>query len=264
MDMGRRFRRARLEAGLSQSQLCENVVSRNMLSQIESGTARPSLATLEILAQRLQKPVGYFFGEDSQVSGERTQAEEAWKAYRQGDSQKAAKILNGQENPDQFQDIPVLRALILLDLTQQALEEKRNRYAGELLRQVLKEVQNMEPLKRKALLLQGRLEGQPADPICRELPSLDQELLLRARAALEQKDGDRACQLLEAAEDRQDPQWAMLRGKACLLQGHFKNAARYFHQAEKAFPEEASPYLEQCYRELEDYKQAYFYACRQK
>ena len=53
MDMGQRFRRARREAGLTQAQLCQGVVSRNMLSQIEGGTAKPSLSTLEILAERL-------------------------------------------------------------------------------------------------------------------------------------------------------------------------------------------------------------------
>jgi len=34
--------------------------------------------------------------------------------------------------------------------------------------------------------------------------------------------------------------------------------------AEHVFPMETAAYLEQCYRELEDFKQAYFYACKQK
>ena len=264
MNMGERFRQARLEAGLSQSQLCRDVISRNMLSQIESGGAKPSLSTLIILAERLKKPVGYFFGEDSDVLNGRAQAEAAWKEFHQGNIQEAAKILNNRKELDKFQDVSLLKALILMDLIQKAIEEKRYLYAQEMLHWVMQEVRDFPSLRRRALLLQGRLKGQRAEPLCRELPSLDEELLLRARASLEKKDPERASRLLEAAEDRSSPEWAMLRGRVYLLEGHFRSAARCFHQAEQQFPSETSPYLEQCYRELEDFKQAYFYACRQK
>ena len=64
MDIGKQLRRARLEAGMSQRQLCGELITRNMLSQIENGAALPSIPTLVILAGRLHKPVGYFFGEE--------------------------------------------------------------------------------------------------------------------------------------------------------------------------------------------------------
>ena len=133
MHMGERFRSARLEAGLSQSQLCRDVVSRNMLSQIESGTAKPSLSTLEILAQRLGKPVGWFFGEDTEISGGRSQAEEAWSAYKDGRLSEAARILDSRKDLERFQDVALLKAMVLLDLTEQAVEEQRYPYARELL-----------------------------------------------------------------------------------------------------------------------------------
>ena len=60
MSLGERLRQARLEAGLSQRQLCGERITRNMLSQLESGAASPSVATLSYLAARLGKPVGYF------------------------------------------------------------------------------------------------------------------------------------------------------------------------------------------------------------
>ena len=53
MELGQRLRQARQAAGLSQRQLCGDTITRNMLSQIENGTARPSMQTLEILAERL-------------------------------------------------------------------------------------------------------------------------------------------------------------------------------------------------------------------
>jgi transcriptional regulator with XRE-family HTH domain len=60
MEIGMRIKNARFAAGLSQRQLCGDVITRNMLSLIESGRARPSMDTLAYLAQRLGKPMGYF------------------------------------------------------------------------------------------------------------------------------------------------------------------------------------------------------------
>lgn len=260
--MGERIRQARLEAGMSQNQLCQGLVTRNMLSQIENGTAKPSLSTLEALAKRLSKPVCYFFGEED--LGDRAQVDRAWRAFRRGDALEAARILDGQKTAPRFEDVSLLKTLVLLDLAEKAIQEKRFLYAREMLTWIQEENWDLPEVKRRTLLLMGRLEGQQAEPVCSALASLDPELLLRARAALEQKNPDRAARLLDAAEDRKNPDWAMLRGRAYLMDGHFRKAARCFHQAEKAYPQETSPYLEQCYRELEDFKKAYFYACRQK
>ena len=65
MEIGDRIKQARLDAGLSQRQLCGEVITRNMLSLIESGKARPSMDTLTYLAEQLGKPVGHFLGEQS-------------------------------------------------------------------------------------------------------------------------------------------------------------------------------------------------------
>ena len=54
MELGEKLRQARLEAGFSQRQLCGEEITRNMLSQIEHGTAKPSMKTLQFLAARLE------------------------------------------------------------------------------------------------------------------------------------------------------------------------------------------------------------------
>ena len=54
MTLGEKLKQARLDAGLSPRQLCGDVITRNMLSQIENGSARPSMATLSYLASRLE------------------------------------------------------------------------------------------------------------------------------------------------------------------------------------------------------------------
>ena len=57
MELGQRLKAARLEMGLSQRQLCGDVITRNMLSQIENGSARPSMDTLRYLAAQLGRPI---------------------------------------------------------------------------------------------------------------------------------------------------------------------------------------------------------------
>ena len=64
MELGEKILQARKSAGLSQRQLCGDVITRNMLSQIEHGTAKPSMDTLKYLASQLGKPISYFLEED--------------------------------------------------------------------------------------------------------------------------------------------------------------------------------------------------------
>ena len=61
MELGEKLRQARLRLGLSQRQVCGDQITRNMLSRIENGAARPSMKTLGCLAARLGKPVSYFW-----------------------------------------------------------------------------------------------------------------------------------------------------------------------------------------------------------
>ncbi len=64
MELGEKIRARRRDLKMTQSELAGEFVTRNMLSQIESGRATPSLSTLRYLAERLLLPVGYFFSEE--------------------------------------------------------------------------------------------------------------------------------------------------------------------------------------------------------
>lgn len=227
MELGEKILQARQELGLSQRQLCGEEITRNMLSQIEHGAARPSMKTLRYLALRLGKPVSYFLDEE------------------------AEPVPANQ----------VLEALTRMDKAEKALEQQRYPYVKELLEDL---PISYPELNRKRLLLLARLPGVDIQMLCRELPSLDSELFLRAGAAVESGDTSRALHLLEAMEDKTAPSWHMLMGILLLRQKNYSAAAGQFHLAEAALPMETAGYLEQCYRELEDFKQAYFYACKQK
>ena len=155
MELGEKIRQARLDAGLSQRQLCGEVITRNMLSLIESGRARPSMDTLLHLAQQLGKPVGYF------------------------------------------------------------LEEQ-------------------------------------ADPP--ESPERKQTRLALARQC--------AAVLEDAAH--KDESWYLLRGQIAFSVGEYARAADCLKRAERVYPKLCLAALEQCYRELGDFKMAYEYACKQR
>lgn len=220
MELGEKLRKARKAAGLSQRQLCGDAITRNMLSQIEHGTAKPSMGTLQYLASRLQKPVSYFL-EDGD-----TAPLEVWNRLCQAET---------------------------------ALAQGKHRYGAQLLEAVDTDIPE---LKRKKLLLLARIPGGDLESVCRELPTLDEELLLRAGVAFGKEQWDRCLHLLESMEEKNLPQWHLLRGKISLAQSQPKEAAEYFLKAGEN--REVYALLEQCYREMEDYKQAYFYAVKQK
>lgn len=268
MELGQLLRQARLDAGLSQRQLCGEEITRNMLSQIEHGTARPSMDTLRYLANRLEKPLSYFLEEDTVTSPNQQVMADARAAWIQKDFAGVLRILNayrpGDEVFDQEQGLLVF--LSCMELAKQAFSEGRNPYAAQLLaRATLTEsVYITDAMRRQCSLRTAQVRPERLADIIAELPPDDTELLLRARLALEQGDGQKAGQLLRAASDQEDPQWNLLQGQAFLASGEYRAAAECYHRAEKQYPRETAQALEQCYRELEDYKMAYHYACLQR
>ena len=140
----------------------------------------------------------------------------------------------------------------------EALTAGKNLYAAQLL-----ELVDAPLLLREKLLLRARIPGADLTKISAQLPGLDEELLLRAESALISEDLQRCRCLLDACEDRESPRWLFLRGKLHMAQSHWEPAAARLKAVEDIYPE-AMAMLEICFRELDDYKQAYAYACRQK
>ena len=63
MDIGRKIKTIRVEKLMTQNELAGELITRNMLSQIENGIAQPSLSTVSYLAKRLGVPAGYLLSE---------------------------------------------------------------------------------------------------------------------------------------------------------------------------------------------------------
>lgn len=263
MELGEKLRKARLEAGLSQRQLCGDAITRNMLSQIEHGTAKPSMDTLKALAARLGKPVSYFLEDTAVVSPNQEIMASARRLYDAQEYAQSALVLESYRAPDETYDREhqLLEVLLCMNMAEAALAQGREPYARELLEKAAawQPQYCREALERRRLLLLGRIRGQN---VSGDLPSLDEELLLRAEEAIEENKWHRAGCLLDAAEDTEASRWNLLRGEVFLAEKKYPEAAQCFHRAEQAFS--CFGKLETCYREMGDYKQAYAYARKQK
>lgn len=269
MELGEKLRQARLDAGLSQRQLCGDIITRNMLSQIENGSARPSMDTLRYLASRLGRSLSYFLEDTAVTSPNQAVMDSARKAFAAGSFSEALETLEGYRSPDDVfdQEYGLLRALCLMELARLAVTEDRLPYARELLERAAEAgaaTAYFSPaLERQRLLLLADAAADTA-VIVQALPADDRELMLRARAALDSGDASRAGACLDAAENRESSHWHLLRGQADLAQKKYAGAASHFHRAEEAFPAQTARALEECYRELGDFKRAYEYACKQR
>ncbi len=73
--VGERIRVLRQSRGMTQSELADGEVTRNMLSRIENGAALPSLPTLVAIASRLDVPVGALLGDFDSYSEQKTRTE---------------------------------------------------------------------------------------------------------------------------------------------------------------------------------------------
>ena len=262
MELSQRIKNARLEAGLSQRQLCAGAVTRNMLSLIESGKARPSMDTLRHFSQILGKPMSYFLDEDTVTSPNQQVMQAAEAAYEAGNFSAVLATLEDYCAPDAVFDQTryLLELLSCEALAEQAVADGKNTYALRLLDRADALAANTiyAPDPRRSTLL--RYRADPSTAANTRLPIAD-EMLLHAEAALLAQDFTRAAQLLDVCP-KQPPRWGLLRGAAALRLGDTRGAVEYLQAAQTAFPAEASPLLEQAYLAQGDYRRAYEYAKR--
>ena len=258
MELGQLLKQARLDAGLSQRQLCGNQITRNMLSQIENGSAKPSMETLRYLAGQLGKPISFFLEEEA-ASPNQSQIQLARDAWAQGD---AATALQALENyaPDGIFDAEagLLQALCRLELAKAALSEGHMPYAQTLLEAMSdsKTPYYTPSLERQRLLLLAQVD--PGLDVVSQLT--DDELLLRARDAYGSGDFTRCAALLDCCADNASPDWHILRGDVCFAQENYAQARTHYLTAE----DRCLRKLELCCEKLGDYKTAYYYACKQR
>ena len=258
MSLGAKLKQARLDAQLSQRQLCGETITRNMLSQIENGTARPSMDTLSYLAGRLGKPMSFFLedaGESLPNLQAITAARDAWK---KADADGVLTALKGYQKPDAVFDgeYGLLWNLAILAKANQALEEGRKPYVTALLEK-WEDSAYAHLLETDLTLLRWNLDQSV------QLPKADALLMAKAEQSLNIQDIIRAQVLLDTCEEKTQ-QWHFLRGEVAFAQGNYALAAKQFRLAEDVYGSQVYGRLEECYKALGDYKMAYEYACKQR
>ena len=263
MELGQRIKAARLEAGLSQRQLCGDTITRNMLSLIENGSAKPSMDTLRYLAGQLGKPMGYFLEENAALSPNAA----VMAKVRQAGPAEALALLDDYKAPDgDFdQERYLLEALACLTLAENALEEGKPGLAQHYLTKARdageKTACYTPETERRRLLLLGRTGLEEAAVVAALLPDNWEEMLLRAQAALESGDLAKAQAYLTAADSR-DSRWHQLQADLYFARKEYAQAAEHYERCGES--RRLYSRLEECYKQLGNFEKAYFYACKQR
>ena len=253
MTIGEKIKQQRQALGLSQRQLCGDRITRNMLSQIENGSARPSMDTLTYLAAQLGQSVSFFLDESALTSPNADTMSSARTAYADRSFRQALDILAAYRHPDPVFDAEKshLQNLCLLALAEQAATRGQGPLAMQLLEQIDSENLYFSPdLQRKYRILSGMLPVED-----------DGELLLRAEIALKQNDPARAIDYLKATENPESSRRNLLLGKAYFAQKDYEKAIPFLQNGEESDPKTCLSALEVCYRELGDFENAYRCAC---
>ena len=139
-ERGKRIKEARISKKMTQSEVVGTFITRNMLSQIESGAAAPSLKTLEYLASVLDIPISSLLpqGENDEDGALLSDAElliNSKKLYREERYREAAAALQSVEQSSPFYDeVTAVKARCCLRLAEQLSDEntpKAAEYAKE-------------------------------------------------------------------------------------------------------------------------------------
>lgn len=87
MNIGEKIKELRTAKVMTQAELAGNEITRNMLSQIENGSAQPSLDTLRYIAKRLNVSPGFLLaeGDDEQMYIKYREMHGIKNAYLNGD-----------------------------------------------------------------------------------------------------------------------------------------------------------------------------------
>lgn len=123
-ELGRRLKAARLAKKMTQSDVVGNFITRNMLSQIESGSATPSMKTLEYLAGVLELPMDKLLAEGSaaEVQDDMMLLQNAKSLLRE---RQYEKLLHSCEPAGSVADeLHALRSIAHLELARQLSESE--------------------------------------------------------------------------------------------------------------------------------------------
>ena len=277
MSLGERLRQARLEKGLSQTQVAGETITRNMLSQLEHDQASPSVRTLEYLASVLGVRVSWLLEE--QPAGADQKTDEARALFEAGQYSECLALL--QQAPQLSPEGGLLLCRSALQDAAQALKLGNPCAAAQSAKLALSAesiyIGAQERLSAYLLLASCAMaREEPAESWMELVQAQSRELgfeehrhLLAARYHLlgdRLQDAERELWSAGSFSPETKGEYLLLRGWLSVLKERYQDAILYLRQAEEdslsGILQKLDLYrlLEISYREQEDYKMAYHYA----
>ena len=271
MNLGEKIKAARLERHMTQKDVVGDYITRNMLSKIENGSATPSVKTLEYLAGALGLPAGYFMNDSNGDELTPGSVASARNHFRDGEYEGCVQVLEGLDMEGGYKDeAMLLLARAKISLSKKAMIDGRYeeaiRLAKEALRHNEDSVYYSAAFRTEALLLVARCTMELQGDFQKAMDDYqaayqDQGLgefyrITMAEYYIDKGDLENARKEMDSIE---------------LKDNQFDQAAKQLEKAEQLARTTGSNYfmsslyamLEQCYREMDDFKKAYHYASMQ-
>lgn len=284
MNIGQKIKKIRTEKLMTQNELVGNEITRNMLSQIENGSANPSLTTVQYIAKKLGVPAGYLLSEgDEEFFYHKTRV---MPNIRRAYSDKNFELCREMclTSFDEFDDE---MELILTDccvgLSVEHIKSGRLRLACELLDEAVRHSKNtvystVTQLNRAYLmfyLLKKISPSLDSDEIDTEIsadllhPSLFGDVFSKYVTVVFTPDNvadvnEIMFNSFEEVSDEDKLYIAHIRARGYMREGDYKKASVTLKSIMdgETVPQRLLLYIccndiEECYREIEDYKGAY-------
>lgn len=161
-ELGRRLKEARLNKKLTQAEVVGDFITRNMLSQIESGLAMPSMKTLTYLSEQLSIPLSQLLDTPT-ASDAVDELNCAKRAFSAEDYPLAIAIAERLELPF-FDEANAILARAHFALAQRYLKEREFASAAVQARLAAEKAQlgiySSRTLRSEALLLLDEAQNQ--------------------------------------------------------------------------------------------------------
>ena len=286
MTLGQKIRQARIDRGMTQKELVGDQITRNMLSKIENDSATPSVKTLEYLSGRLGLSAAYFMSDLTLSDGTSPDGLDRMRqALRQEDYNLCISLLEESKTCGSTEEGYLLHTLSDAALARQYLEEGDMTLAKE--HADLAAYYNEQGLyyspavdaEMNLILSECALSSDlsefedSAAGYERAVEAISfQTRYTLARVEYLIKTGEKelaqslVSRLPEGLSGPEEAKRLYLLGLLALESDDIKKARELLTGAEDMGLATLSLYaaLEQCYKELEDYKLAYHYAVLQK
>lgn len=290
MTLGQKIKEARLERNMTQKEVVGDYITRNMLSKIENDSATPSVKTLEYLASALGLPAGYFMSDTGGDELTPEAVDRARAAYRDRDYQTALELLDGVdiEGSGYADEVLLLKSYAAYALAKKKLEDGLSSMAQSLAEDAVyynqKSMYSFPAFKTEVFLFIAKCRlaiGDGFDEAIAEYHEAyrDQGLgemyrLMMTDYFIHLGDTDAAADQMEQIMKISagfEPEYLMLKAKLELRRSNYLTAVTQLRQAEELSEGSGShqfmsglyAMLEECYKELDDFKMAYHYATKQ-